>query len=522
MDYIDDLDHCLLQLTPSSRLTTRGALEGIHVWGGIGSGKSSAVAYSLAQAFLRSGMGGCVTVAKPTDVEMWKDYARRNGRESSVIVFDRSRGFNFLAHALVMHGVDGVGSVIELLIAVLDMADRATGTGGKESDAFWGQASAQLLQYAVPLLHAAWGTVSVVSLLSFVTTAATRAEQYVDPTFMASSFAAQTLRRATDSPAAPLPESDLKTLLEYWFRQFTAIPERTRGNVVISLTSRLDRLLHGRLRDCFTGKTDIVPEMVLSGAIVILDMPVLTWQADGLVAQMIFKHSLQKVIEARMSLPAQYRNRPVFILCDEAQYVVSKQDDAFLSTCRASRTAMVYLSQNLPSYMARVTPDQRDSIEGLVGKFGTQIFCNNACPKTNQYASSLIGRGIQWRSNQSRSEGSNRSTGMNEGSGTNIGESTGGGTSSSGFGNQSSWNSNSSGSSGSSENHGINVGRGTNESRTVGGSEAMDAIIEPNEFSRLKTGGPANDNKVTAIWVKAGASFVDGFTPNALRVTFRQ
>ena len=57
------------------------------------------------------------------------------------------------------------------------------------------------------------------------------------------------------------------------------------------------------------------------------------------------------------------------------------------------------------------------------------------------------------------------------------------------------------------------MGRGVNESRTEGGSEAMDAIIEPNEFSRLKTGGPANDNKVSAIWVKSGASFVDGFTP---------
>ena len=526
MDFISDLDAPLLRLSARDHFTLRDAVTGVHAFGGIGSGKSSGLAKTLSSAYLRAGMGGIVMTAKPDEIGLWKEYARQNGRSSSLVVFDESKGFNFLAHAMSMHGAAGVGSVIEILMAVLDAADRASGTGGKESEAFWSQSIAQLLQYAVPLLHAAHGTVSVSSLISFVTTAATtRGEQYFEPAFVASSFAGQTLTKAVRDPAVRLPQAELNTLLGYWFVQYPAIAEKTRANIVISLTARLDRFLHGRLRDAFCGKTDIVPEMTFGGAVIILAMPALTWQADGVVAQMTFKHALQKSVEARNSLSEDQRQRPIFIFCDEAHYFASAYDDTFLSTCRSSRACMVWLSQNLPSYYARLGKEKTDAVDGMIGKFSHQVFFASMCNRTNQMASQMIGKGIQWRANQSSSQGSNQSRGMNEGSGSNAGVSSGGGASWAGGAGPSTWNhsSNNNSTTGSSENQGVNVGRGTNESRTVGGSEAMDLIVEPNVFStQLKTGGPMNDHKTTAIWVRSGGTFKDGFTPNALRVTFRQ
>jgi hypothetical protein len=525
MDYLSDLDAPLLRLSRHDSFTLRDAVAGVHCFGGIGSGKSSGLAKTLAGAYLRAGMGGIVMTAKPDEIALWTDYARRNGRASSLVIFDESSGYNFLAHELSRQGVAGVGSVIECLLAVLEASDHATGSAGKDSEAFWGQSIRQLLQYAVPLLFAAHGTISVSSVLAFVTTAATRAEQYVDAGFSQSSFAAQTLRKAVDDPAVPLPAGELNTLLGYWFLQYPAIPEKTRGNIVISLSTRLDRFLHGRLRDCFCGKTDVVPEMAFGGAVIILAMPALTWKEDGIVGQMTWKYMFQRVIESRNSLSGEQRDRPVFLFADESQFFTSSYDDTFLAICRSSRASMVYLSQTLPSYYARLGKDKTDAVDGLIGKFATQVFFSNSCQRTNEYASKLIGKGIQWRANQGGSVGTSTSRGMNMGANQGRGDSTNAGSSVSGSRQGGSWSRNSGSGSSTSEGQswGTNVGQGTSETTSWGTSEQMDYLVEPRVFaSALRTGGPANRNQVTALWFKAGGHFRSGGGGNVLLATFRQ
>jgi hypothetical protein len=42
--------------------------------------------------------------------------------------------------------------------------------------------------------------------------------------------------------------------VNYWGIQFPAIPEKTRGNIVITVTAALDRFKHGRLNAPFAGK----------------------------------------------------------------------------------------------------------------------------------------------------------------------------------------------------------------------------------------------------------------------------
>ena len=527
MDFVSDLDRPLLRLSPHDNFTLRHAVEGVHCFGATGSGKSSGLAKTLAGAYLRGGMGGIVMTAKHDEIAIWTDYARRNGRASSLIIFDgSSHGYNFLAHELARQGVAGIGSVVECLCAVLEASDHATGSTGKASEPFWDQSVRQLLQYALPLLYAAHGTISISSVLSFVTTAATtRGEQYLEPAFIASSFAAQTIRKAASDPAVRLPEADLNTLIGFWWQQYPAIPSKTLGNIVISLTTRLDRFLHGRLRDCFCGHTDVVPEMALSGAVIVLAMPALTWKEDGIVGQMLFKFMFQRVIESRNSLSKDQRDRPVFLFADESHYFLSSYDDTFLSTCRSSRACVVYLSQNLPSYYARVGKDKTDAVDGLIGKFATQVWCSNACHRTNEYASKLIGKGIQWRANQGRSVGTSNSRGMNMGS--NAGRSnsfnTGSSTSVDGPRGSASRSTGNALSASQGESWGLSVGQGTNESTSWGTSEQMDYLVEPRVFaSALKTGGPANRNQVTALWFKAGANFRSGGGGNVLLATFRQ
>ena len=522
MAFVADLDTPLLRLSPRDNFTLRDACDGVHIFGGIGSGKTSGSGKALAGAYLRAGMGGLVLCAKPEEVELWLSYARDHGRLDSVLIFDEQHGFNFIDYELARQGFEGIGNVIECLMRVLESADHATDAGGKSSDPFWAQSTRQTLNYTIPVIYAAYGTVTVGSIIDFVMSAATRSEQYANPEWARQSYAAQTLRKAVDDPAVPMADHHAaQAMASYWFVQFPAIPEKTRGNIQISLSARLDRFKHGRLRKAFGDRTTIVPELTFHGVIIIMNMPTLTWLEDGTIGQQLFKFMWQRAVESRNGLDPSQRERPVFLWADEAQNFVSVRDDGFLSTCRGSRACVVFLTQTLPTYYAKLGKDKTDAADGLVGKFNTQIFHQNACHRTNTFASQLIGRGLQLRHNTNQSRGTNSSVGRNVGGNSSTGTSYSSGSSSSNSGGSSNASSGSSGSRG--ESWGENMGRGYNESSSWGASEQMDFLLEPRVFAQdLKSGGPKHKNKVTAVWFKTGGNFKDTNGSNVIFPTFQQ
>src|ERR1019366_5209564 len=71
LPFVTNLDTPLLSLSPKDRFTLRDACNGVHIFGGIGSGKTSGSGKALAAAYLRGGMGGLVLCAKPEEVDLW-------------------------------------------------------------------------------------------------------------------------------------------------------------------------------------------------------------------------------------------------------------------------------------------------------------------------------------------------------------------------------------------------------------------------------------------------------------------
>ena len=72
-----NLDTPLIKFSPdtSDWWSIREAFEGVQIFGGIGSGKSSGSGKTLARAFLSNGFGGLVHCAKPEEKETWLQYA---------------------------------------------------------------------------------------------------------------------------------------------------------------------------------------------------------------------------------------------------------------------------------------------------------------------------------------------------------------------------------------------------------------------------------------------------------------
>ena len=246
--------------------------------------------------------------------------------------------------------------------------------------------------------------------------------------------------------------------------------------------------------------------MSFHGAVLVDAKPTLTWNEDGAIAQQLFKFIWQRAVLNRNSLPEVHRERPVFLWSDEAQETVAPYDGEFLGLARESKCCTVYLTQSLPTYFAKIGGDNpRDAAMALAGKFKTHVFCANSCPETNEFASRMIGKVLTRRRNVSVGSSQTFNEGMSAGESENTGSST-----SSGYSHGQSYNvnSNSGSTSGTGNNWGNNRGRGSTDNVNRGYSESMEFAIEPGDFARyLKTGGPENGNRVTAVWFQAGRTF---------------
>lgn len=506
--FVRNLDGELLRLPYGDVFTLRDACAGVHIFGGIGSGKTSGSGKMLAGAYLRAGMGGLVTAVKPEEIDLWRGYAAQHGRASSLIFFDENEGFNFIQYEMARQGMDGIGTVVECLMHVLEAAKRASATASQRGgDAFWEDSARQALRYTLPIIFSAKGSLSIPDIIRFITSAPTNMKEPRDADWQSRSFMYKVMDAAARNPRVPMSREALAAAIAFWADQWPAIPDKTRGNVVITITTVLDRFNHGRLQRAFCGRTTLVPELTFHGAVIVLAMPTLTWNEDGVIAQQLFKFMWMRAVLGRNSLEERHRERPVYLWSDEAQEVVNSYDGTFLSMCRGSKCCVTYLTQSLPTYYAKMGGDNpRDAAHALVGKFMTNIFHANACPDTNEYASRVIGKEITRRGNYNNGQSENFNSGMSSGASENWGSSDNSGSS---FGNQSySHNSGSGSSSGAGSNWGSNRGRGTSQNTSRGYSESMENVIEPGEFARiLKTGGRDNGNEVTGVWFQSGRTF---------------
>lgn len=514
------LDAPLLDLSPCDSFTLRDAVQGTLILGGIGSGKTSGSGHALRNAYLSAGMGGLVHCAKPEEARLWLDACVAAGRESSLIVWDgANHRFNFLAYELARQGADGLNSVVECLMRVLEIARAASPTPGRASEAFWEDTTRQILRNALPVLFAATGTIRIADLLLFVRSAPSSPEQMADTGWQRDSYFCHAFVRA----ASRIDDASGERAVAYWRNDFARLDAKTRGNILISLTTALDRFNHGWLHQAFCTDTTLVPELCFHGAVIVLDMPALTLNEDGIIAQQLFKYLWQRAVLSRNGLEQAQQERPVFLWADEAQYFINSQDAEYLSTCRGSRACTVFLSQSLPTFYAKIGGENaHDRVHHLLGNFATRIWHNNACAETNEWAARTLGRTMQRRATYNQSEGSSHSHGMNMGTGDNWGRNrshnvtwTGPGLH---FRDSGSWGE----SQGGGDNWGRNRGGSTNSGTSQGYSEQMDYLMEPGQFSRmLKTGGPMNGNRVSAVWYQAGRQF-GASGGNALMVEFRQ
>jgi len=462
-----DLDQVLLRWTPQDPWTVRDAVSGTLIVGRTGSGKTSASGKAIALAMLRAGFGGLVLTAKSSECDAWREYAEAAGRTKDLVVFSPTGPwrFNFLDDELKRpgHGAGLTENIVGLLTTALEVAER--GSGGREEEGYWRRATRQLCRNAVELLSLAKGVVSIPDLYRVVISAPTSLEQVRSTEWRANSYCYFCLGAADKRAKSGQQARDFELVADYFLVEFASLSDRTRSVVVSTCSSFVDVLNRGVLRDLFCTETNLTPRDIADGRIMVIDLPVKEYGEVGKIAQVLWKYAFQRSIERRGATAA----HPVFLWADEVENFAHSYDMSFLTTCRSSLVATVFLVQNISTLHAALGGNEkaRNEATSLLGNLSTTILHANGDATTNEWGANLIGKSKQLFANGSSSRGAD----------DQISEM-------------------------------FDLGVVAPPANTSAGfSEAWEYEAPPSTFTRLRTGGPANDYKVDGIVFQSGRTF---------------
>ena len=476
----------LLHWSNGEACTLRDAIAGTAIFGPTGSGKTSGSGYAITMPYLRAGFGGLVLTAKADERVLWERYCREAGRLDDLIIIgaDAAQRFNFLDYELNRKG-EGAGlteNIVSLFTNVMEIRERnSSGGGGGDESPFWKENANRTLRSAVDLVAFATGKVSVPELVSVCLSAPTSPAQLRDTAFQESSKCFQYLKMADRKPKTARQQHDFGVVCDLFGLEWPNLAERTRSTIQATFMGWADLLNRGLLRELFCTDTTITPDAVRDGKIILLDLPVKEYGEVGQLAQVIFKYSFQRSIERRN---VSENPRPVFLWMDEAQHFLTSYDFQFQATCRSAWVATVMLSQSISSFYAALGGNERARVEtdSLLTNLTTKVFhALGGDAVTAEWAAGLIGRTRQFFAN---------------GNTTHSGDDR--------------W----------SAVLGLDW-LGHNGSTSAGFSESFEFEVQPREFTRLRTGGPANDWCVDAIVFQNGRVFKQSGR-SWLPVTFRQ
>jgi len=425
-DYISKV---LLKFTdnPKDTWTVDDAVKGVSIIGGTGSGKTTASGKALAKAFLKEGWGGFVLCAKTEEADLWKQYCKDTGREKDLIIFSKGSKHQegeYEGEEIVFNPIDyemkrageGAGetqNITNIFMNIYRMGNRIANEGDTREERYWDTALKRCLNRVIELIKLAGEDLSYSNMVKVIsssnnmekdtfTEAIVRKEREGEITELEkdSNYCLKCMVNAysthfQDKEIVSSEKLNAFNLVEDYFSQsMPTMGSRTKSVVTESFMGLSEPFLSGFLHRHFAGKTNIFPEWTYEKQkIIVLDFPIKEFLDAGIIGQSVFKLLFQQAIERRN---IHQHPIPVFLWCDEAQYFVNPYDQIFLTTARSSRTATVFLSQNISNYFAVMGSgsDAKARVNSLMGNLCTKIFHANSDAETNEYASRLIGTDI--------------------------------------------------------------------------------------------------------------------------------
>jgi hypothetical protein len=205
------------------------------------------------------------------------------------------------------------------------------------------------------------------------------------------------------------PEWEL--IQNYWMLERPALASKTRETIDADFTGMFDPLTRGKIGELFGTTTNLTPDDIFGGKIVVINLPVAKYREAGQYAALIWAQLFQRAVDRRAYTPPV--TRPVFLWEDEAHYFTVDQDALFQTTARSKGISTVRLSQNLPNFLDAYGRDGRPKVDTLLGNHATKIFHRNGDPTTNEWASKVIAKETTYKHSISTSGSIHTAVGVN-------------------------------------------------------------------------------------------------------------
>lgn len=431
---------------PRDTWTLADALQDVICFGQKGSGKTSATGRLFALKYLRAGFAGIVLCAQDEEADNWRGYLKETGRERDgrFFSFDGPYRFNPLAWEAQKSDPDFVENIVHLLSDVASIRKKRVLVASEVP--FWGEQRDKLLRNAISLLMLVGEPVTLSGIYQIVASAPRGVLEADAFHWRKESHLFALLTRAQQSGVNP---GDVASTRNYFLSEWPRLDDRPRSTVEADLTGLLDPLTRGKLAKFFGNATNLSPDDLEKGRVIVIDTP-MRYRQIGQYAALLWLHSVYRSASRRAYNPP--HTRPLFVFIDETQYYLTPADHLFQSTSRHHGYSVVRLTQSLPGL--RATYGTVDDTDALLSHCCTRIYHLNTCSVTNEWASKSIGQDVQVRQTVSQGQ--------------------------------------------------FDVY--PQESY----AEAYDASCPPQVFMRLKSGGKRHRREVRAVVTQAGRTFLDG------------
>lgn len=353
-------------------LANDDACQNIAVFGGIGAGKTTRVINPiLFQCLAYSDVGGLIFDIKGDFVESVQSFAEWHGREVHKIgVGADSAGTNLLKGLTPEQAAGFLQSTFYL-------------TGGATNDSFWIQSATALIQNTLGLLEAL-------------------GDKYYNLEKLYQYIFFEDVRKAIDImledvklPEGTLAARNLANYKGYYQNVFMSMDIKMRESIKGTLSTVLSPFQNPELIDAFSGtEGDYDLARILSGDIVLVDLPLAKWATAGKVVYTMIKLRFFNLLQARQvdkSMPQNY----VFFMCDEYQNIISASnqglsDLSFWDKSRSAHCVGIISTQSISAFKAAIgNPQLSDTV---LANFRQKIFFKTEDMETLRYINSLAGR----------------------------------------------------------------------------------------------------------------------------------
>jgi hypothetical protein len=432
---------------PRDTWTLQDALQDVICFGQKGSGKTSATGRLFALKYLEAGFGGIVLCAQEEESANWRNYLTETGREDDGRFFTLNGPYRFnpLAwEACKSGGADFAENLVHLLSDVASIRKKRVLVAGEVP--FWGEQRDKLLRNAISLLMLVDEPVTLSGIYQIVSSAPHNPLEADAHHWRKESHLFSLLTKAQQAHGNA---RDVVSVRHYFLKEWPRLDERPRSTVEADLTGLLDPLTRGKLAEFFGTTTNLSPDDLEKGRVIVIDTP-MRYRQIGQYAALLWLHSVYRSAGRRAWNPP--HTRPLFVFIDETQYYLTPADPIFQSTSRHHGYSVVRLTQSLPGL--RAAYGTQDDTDALLSHCCTRVYHLNTCAVTNEWASKSIGQDVQVRQS------------VNEGMMDDLPQ--------------------------------------------MSFAEAHDASCPPQVFMRLKSGGKRHRREVHAVVTQAGRTFLDG------------